>query len=47
VLQASTYSRGRAEQTLQYWDDEVERLRADLDALLAGQSGPRAVSDTA
>jgi hypothetical protein len=47
VLQASPYSRARAEQTLQYWDNEAERLRADLDALLAGQAGLRAVSGDA
>ena len=42
VLQASGYSRGRAEQTSQFWTDEVERLRGELDALLVGDGGPRA-----
>jgi hypothetical protein len=47
VLQASPYRRAWTEQARVYWDDEVTRLRAELDALLAGQAGLRAVNEDA
>jgi hypothetical protein len=47
VLQASPYSRSRAEQAAAYWQGEVDRLREEVAVLLAGQPGPRAVPDTA